>query len=156
MTGSHNMHLSADRPETKRCSRCGERKALDEFRRCRSAADGRQTYCRPCQIEVNRLYSERTPEWNKNRWAAAYAKHGSAILAQRQRWRELNREKTRAHKAVYRALKSGRLIRPSTCEYCGIEGPTQAHHDDYRCRLEVRWLCSRCHGRVHRDEALAA
>lgn len=35
------------------------------------------------------------------------------------------------------------------CESCGAEN-AQRHHDDYERPLDVRWLCSSCHGREHR------
>ena len=33
---------------TKNCTKCRAEKALDEFHRCRAAADGRQWYCKDC------------------------------------------------------------------------------------------------------------
>lgn len=54
----------------------------------------------------------------------------------------------RAHSAVYRALKSGRLTRPDHCENCGAPCKPHAHHDDYSKPLDVRWLCAKCHRRT--------
>lgn len=54
-------------------------------------------------------------------------------------------EAHRAHEAVRSALKSGRLIKPDTCERCGGSGPIEAAHDDYKRRLDVHWLCRSCH-----------
>ncbi len=50
-------------------------------------------------------------------------------------------------KSAY-AIKTGKLVR-EPCEVCGAE-KTEGHHDDYSKPLAVRWLCKRCHGRVHR------
>ena len=55
----------------------------------------------------------------------------------------------KAHAAVARAVKSGKLIK-QPCEKCGDE-KTQAHHDDYSKPLDVRWLCDPCH-RAHHTE----
>lgn len=60
-------------------------------------------------------------------------------------------EKMRARQAVKFALKNGTLTR-EPCEVCG-DPLTQAHHDDYRLRLVVRWLCSAHHGIEHRSAA---
>jgi ribosomal protein S27AE len=57
------------------------------------------------------------------------------------------RQKHNARLRVLDAVKSGRLVR-QPCETCGAE-PTEAHHDDYDKPLEVRWLCSLCHGAEH-------
>lgn len=37
------------------------------------------------------------------------------------------------------------------CELCGNE-KAHAHHEDYSDRLNVRWLCSPCHRRLHAAE----
>ena len=62
-----------------------------------------------------------------------------------------------ARKAVYRALRSGRLEREA-CP-CGRQD-TEAHHPDYSRPLDVIWLCPKCHqvthgGRPPRDLAKA-
>jgi 5-methylcytosine-specific restriction endonuclease McrA len=47
----------------KRCSRCGETKARAEYQRDRSARDGLQARCRPCQNEANAVsLAKKTPE----------------------------------------------------------------------------------------------
>lgn len=54
-------------------------------------------------------------------------------------------EKKAAWNAVYRAIRSGRLVRPRSCRCCGAECTPQASHDDYADRLAVEWLCRTCH-----------
>ena len=51
----------------------------------------------------------------------------------------------RATEAVRRAVQSGRLIRPSSCERCAKVGVIEAAHEDYQKRLDVHWLCQSCH-----------
>lgn len=58
--------------------------------------------------------------------------------------------KTVAYYAVFRALKSGVLVRPSACSRCPSSKPIDAHHDDYSAPLAVRWLCRSCHMKWHR------
>lgn len=65
----------------------------------------------------------------------------------RRRWRKANPEKGAAHNKVYRAVKSGRLVRPDACERCGKAGKVEASHDDYDRPLDVEWLCRPCHRR---------
>ena len=54
-----------------------------------------------------------------------------------------------AHNAAARAVKAGKLNKPSNCEVCGDDGRIEAHHNDYSKPLEVVWLCVRCHRRIH-------
>jgi len=63
-------------------------------------------------------------------------------------WRYPGKERVHAHNAVNHAISSGRMVR-QPCERCGAE-KVHAHHDDYSKPLEVRWLCSACHGIEHR------
>lgn len=39
---------------TKTCGRCKETKDLDQFSLCRKNNDGRQGYCKPCQLDYQR------------------------------------------------------------------------------------------------------
>lgn len=77
---------------------------------------------------------------------------------QRRYWREYQRYRRRHHplraaarRAVQRAVENDELLKPERCEGCerlvsprGLHGH---HHRGYeaRHRLEVRWLCVRCH-----------
>jgi len=51
-----------------------------------------------------------------------------------------------------RAITRGDLIRAECCGMCCKNRPTQAHHIDYGKPFDVRWLCSKCHGKVHRRD----
>ena len=46
--------------ETKRCSKCGEVKSLEEFRRDRSKKLGRRSRCRECERQYERAYYPRS------------------------------------------------------------------------------------------------
>lgn len=141
-------------PEYKRCTKCGETKALTEFI-CRWRAGGRKkpiSICRVCHVRYTREWRRRNRE--KARGAARRQRErdpegtyrGKRVSAVR------HPEKQRAWRAVYRAVRRGDLIRPAACESCGSEGRIQAHHDDYSKQLEVRWLCQPCHADLHRAE----
>jgi len=53
-----------------------------------------------------------------------------------------------AHHAVEAAIKSGKLIRKN-CESCGSDKDIHAHHDNYENKLDVTWLCRKCHKKKH-------
>ncbi len=53
------------------------------------------------------------------------------------------------HVAVSRALKSGKLVRPDFCSWCGKKCKPVGHHPDYGKWLEVEWVCRSCHYKHH-------
>lgn len=55
-------------------------------------------------------------------------------------------QQQRAHSAVAQAVSNGELVE-SPCELCGSEA--EAHHEDYREPLNVRWLCIIHHRQWH-------
>lgn len=68
-------------------------------------------------------------------------------------WAARNPEKRAAYSMVANAIKRGDLVK-GPCEGCG-KPPSRrvhAHHADYSKPLEVRWLCTHCHGLEHRAE----
>ena len=124
---------------TKRCSRCQQVKDAQEFWKNVSAKDGLQSYCRPCHVVVDREWSERRPEVSRRR-----------RLRLGSRYRSCPPEARAAHHVVGRAIRTGILERPSVCSQCGkSDSPIHAHHERYDRPLEVRWLCARCHRRLH-------
>jgi RNA polymerase sigma factor (sigma-70 family) len=64
-------------------------------------------------------------------------------------------DQRRAHRAVGRAIKSGKMLK-QPCETCGTRRSPNAHHDDYLRPLDVRWLCASCHQRQHRLNIVGA
>ena len=62
-------------------------------------------------------------------------------------WRERNQLKVWSHKAVQSALRRG-IIEKQPCQVCGAE-ESEAHHEDHRNALDVRWLCRKHHKAVH-------
>lgn len=77
----------------KRCSKCGECKPLDDFRRDARRKDGRHSYCKEC----NRAHFAR--------WAAAHPERRRTADA---RWLAANRERKREYNARYRAANRER------------------------------------------------
>jgi len=58
-------------------------------------------------------------------------------------------ERERALSLMNRALRSGELVRASTCAWCGDGGRIHGHHPDYNRPLMVVWLCGPCHRQHH-------
>ena len=66
-----------------------------------------------------------------------------------ERWQAANPVARWSHVAVASAIRRGILTKPDACEACGSEGALDAHHDDHRLPLDVRWLCRSCHVQHH-------
>ncbi|MCB1351360.1 MAG: hypothetical protein KDK03_01350 [Rhodobacteraceae bacterium] len=131
--------VAPDFARTKVCGTCRTRKWLLAFyRRKLCKSDGRAAACKDCHREYSRGYVRR------HRDRAAHAEH-------QRDWRVRNRDRDRAHAAVKRAIKAGRILRPKACSDCGCEARLEAHHEDYGRPLDVIWLCSVCHGLRHRN-----
>jgi ribosomal protein S27AE len=133
---------------TKCCPHCGEVKALEDFGRNRSTKDGRQSWCRICHISAKRAARHADPE----HYRALGRAHRKTDAAKRrhEEWKRRSREKLLAHKAVRRAIDSGRLTRPEECSACGAtDREIHGHHEDYSEPLSVKWLCPRCHSAAH-------
>ena len=143
------------------CSIC--QKPIDEH------LEGRETD----RKERTRLYKKRYREENAEKIAESkrrYAKENKEkILAYRYKYKELNKEKSaewqrkyqvkyrklnqskiKARQAVRLAVKSGKIVKPKTCQAIGcFETNIESHHDNYNKPLEVRWLCRSCHTVIH-------
>lgn len=58
-------------------------------------------------------------------------------------------QKWKARHAVNNAIRDGKLDRGTECFFCGSDQRLHAHHEDYDHPLDVVWLCSSCHGKLH-------
>lgn len=87
-----------------------------------------------------------------------------AARERKRRWQKANADpaKALARRAVRSAIEAGRLIAPASCESCGgspvrsdgRRGVQAHHHMGYQRKLDVMWLCAKCH-RQHDDAARA-
>jgi len=105
-----------------------------------------------------RLKVRESEEFRKKRNVYNTRHWEDPVMAERLRqsirkWRENNKKKVAAHNVLNAALKSGKIIRPSSCNRCGKnpglgrDGRSllQAHHEDHSKPLQVEWLCASCH-----------
>lgn len=109
---------------------------------------GYLSFCKTCVRERLRKYRRENPhvaELDRDRYRNKIGRRES-ILARANKSRTV--EMLRAHNAVRRAIKAGKLIRPTVCEECSIESNyIEAAHWDYELKLSVKWLCRKCHRR---------
>lgn len=71
----------------------------------------------------------------------------SSTLANK-KWRAKNPLAYKAEWILAWEVKQGRIV-PQPCEVCGKTVNVHGHHDDYSKPLEVRWLCSYHHRKLH-------
>ena len=130
-----------------RCRKCETEKPLADFAVNKiKGTERRWPYCKPC--EIARLADRREKGLHLEKTRRHIAKHKVKYP-----------EQALANKIFSTAIRSGKIIRPETCEVCGNAPPRnrlgrsaiQGHHDDYSKPLEVRWFCHPCHIQHHRN-----
>ena len=136
----------------KYCRMCGAAKSIDRFHKDKRCLGGHDTVCKGCVNKRNRERYRRNPELQhaaQLRWELGNPEKAAAAD---RAFRIRNPEKRAAHRALEWALHRGRVTK-QPCEICGMAQRPHAHHDDYTKPLEVRWLCPRHHGQLHRKYA---
>ena len=133
---------------TRTCNTCRAVKPLQDFVKDPTRPAGRKNICRPCDAVRCRNYYARTAG-ERRRWARDYSH--SHWRAKKQK--VLGTKRYIAEDLLRKAVKSGKKIKPSKCEGCGLSFPRRrihGHHPDYSKPLEVKWLCAGCHAKEHR------
>ena len=131
----------------RRCSRCGEMKPLDAFSKRKQSPDGLNHHCRKCRSQVWKTeYRHASTERNYEHVLAL----GRGYKRRSGYWKARNPEHERARAKLHYAVSTGRIVKPTVCEDCGKTALLHGHHEDYARPLDVRWLCSICHGLQHR------
>lgn len=75
-----------------------------------------------------------------------YAAVGRRLGVSRQRAEQLiNPEKLKARQHTNYLIKTGKIIRQNC--FCGQPG--EVHHKDYKNPLNIEWLCSFHHKKIH-------
>ena len=136
----------------KRCFKCERQLPREQFYRPPMMADGLLGKCKRCtrqDVRDNRkakrdyyVEYDRMRSKDKGRQASIKASTNKDPL------------KVWARKATQSAEAWGVLVR-QPCEVCGSE-KVDAHHQDYRNPLAVRWLCRAHHMELHRFNEDAA
>lgn len=134
-------------PTTKYCKNCALDLAVSEFNRNCANKDGLQTYCRSCQIMLNRRWARANPEKRRAQLRKQYERE---MESGGRDTKKSPPEKRAAQKAIEFAIKRGDLVRPDECQRCfTTDRKIHAHHDDYSKPLVVQWVCTTCHGLIH-------
>jgi len=160
----------------KRCSGCGETKALSEFNRERRRKDGHQRVCRVCQAIYHKRYYTTHKKKMQDRSKQYYARHTDAGRAHSRQWRKTHPEKMKAHKrrSLAKCRKRNQIYLAEYLEThsCTGLGPHKGalifHHPgtkNFRVGNLVWWghslaqiqaeiqlcavLCRACHARLH-------
>ncbi len=134
----------------KKCKKCGQEKPLaDYYVNSHGIPYAR---CKVCLRAYRREYYHHGGGKDQSRIYHYLNQEKLALLNKKYLPKKYNRNydsaKSIAWSAVTRALKSGVMVRPSRCEECGVECKPVAHHGriyDVDHRLDVRWLCTKCH-----------
>lgn len=154
----------------KKCIDCNKEKELSEFYKHKKMMDGHLNKCKACvKLRVSKHRDEnidRIREYDRNRpnhieRGEAHKERVSKLKLDNPRkyteykksvseWAKKNKHKRNAQNRVAKALYSGKIKRPSTCEHCPESENLHAHHPDYNKPLEVIWLCPSCHGKEHK------
>lgn len=104
-------------------------------------------------IHVNKVQSEyRKSNGEKIKYFSRkyVSKNKETIKIYSMLMREMEPKKEHARKKINELKRNGLLVSRDVCEFCEKEKKTNAHHYDYSKPLDVVWLCSVCHGIIHR------
>lgn len=114
---------------------------------------------RPYKAETGRVRVAKWREKNRERFRAYtiqdYADHRAARHAAKTASRKRYPEKEKARTTLNAAVQRGLIVKPDNCTRCDQPASgrrMQAHHPDYLQPLAVTWLCSLCHGKLHRKD----
>jgi len=115
------------------CKDCGRLRAVSEFYVKRVNSNGKRYYAR-CKTCYNK--------WTYIRHGREYVKDGEAF------------KRRQARDDLKKAVKSGRIKKPTTCSSCGRYLPPEkleGHHENgYGNPFDVVFLCRTCHVLRHK------
>lgn len=139
----------------KTCCRCGETKALEEFRQDKNVRSGRTGSCKRCLNAEAKHWREENPE-KRREYLEKLEKRFPGYKSKYARiQRERYPEKYRARKVVTSAVYTGSIEKPDSCEECRSvvddSVALHAHHEDYSKPRDVIWLCRSCHRKRDSD-----
>ena len=152
---------------SKTCFKCNIHQPLSEFYKHKEMADGHLNKCKKCtksDVSKNRtdnidyyLEYDRARGMREDRVSARaeYAKTEAGIIVGNRakvKWQSENTLKVYAHRIYTSFIKKNKDKKKDFCENCFAKGVRiNAHHDDYAKPLDVRYLCSKCHTKWHKE-----
>lgn len=142
----------------KRCTKCGETKALDLFSRNPDGRDGRQSQCKACRAvrrrewhvanreramqkvqewrranpervkELEREYRERNPDQVRRTLRESRKRRAQSIAEAAERRHREAPEKRNARQRLNYAVRVGKVVKPDACEDCHRPAPPHELH----------------------------
>jgi len=139
------------------CKGCGGEKPDSAFYKNKGARMGK---CKECVKADVRAHREKNLEairaYDRARGQLPHRKEigkANAHKYKRGNMRLSHPEHSAARDMMNNCLRDGIIRKPVRCERCAAtDCQLNAHHDDYQFPLAVTWLCTACHGEVHREE----
>jgi hypothetical protein len=138
--------------EFKICRSCKESRPVSEYRSDRTRKGGKSYICKFCANRKAAVWVKKTGFYltQEYRDKTAHRRTYQARKAYERKYAAANKEKLNARQAVYRAIKSGSLVR-GKCVVCGAEKVQAHHHLGYEKHnwINVQWLCQTHHSQAH-------
>jgi hypothetical protein len=140
---------------SKTCSKCKQSKPLSEFRKNPNHKDKRQSQCKFCQKQCDKLYRQ-TEDYKKSQRQYQKSKKGKIVRFQiGQRTRKKYPERIKARHFVNHAIEKDELKSPNKfkCVYCGKQAEQYHHWHGYEPEhwLDVVPSCRSCDRKIHKS-----
>lgn len=129
------------------CKNCEITKPVREF--YKTASGSPMHICKQChkeRMKINRLTNPSVQAYDRERAKTPERKAQAARVSTE--WRQNHPDAYRAQNAVNNAVRDGKLFK-QPCAICSTDKNVHAHHEDYSRPLDVKWLCAKCHHRIH-------
>lgn len=123
-------------PAMKTCIKCGFSGDDRKFRSNRNT-------CRICESSISGEWAKNNREKKRMANNAYHHRNSAMRKVLTATYRNNHPLAYKAHIAVQTAIRNGTLKR-KPCQECG-SNRSHAHHDDYKRKLDVIWLCHTCH-----------
>ena len=146
--------------ESKICTKCGETKPLDEFKKDKRQSGGRGSHCKSCHNRYNAPYdsSQEAREEHRKRYGDRYkGRYTDRYREKRrkddQRRRGNNPLAIQAQRRIDTLKRNGTLPAASSlaCVECGNQAAHYHHHLGYEPEhwTDVIPVCHTCHRLLH-------
>ncbi|WP_094607228.1 hypothetical protein SPSIL_057590 [Sporomusa silvacetica DSM 10669] len=141
--------------QTKICRKCGNELPLDNFYKHSEMLDGHLNHCKDCvksRVAKHRSeHAEEIREYDRERGKTEKRQQLRTVITRRRRHEVSGYQKS--HNAIVREIANGKLQRSNTCQICGNQCKTEAHHYNYDLTKSVVWLCPVCHRNYHQGKS---
>lgn len=136
----------------KSCRRCFIEKDLSEFYKHKQMFDGHLNICKECKKKESIVHREnnleKVREYDRERGKLPHRRRKSTLTTSRRR--KQNALYYKAHTIVGNYLRDGKIKKSKECFWCKCsDSKLEGHHHDYSKPLDLTWLCSPCHKKLH-------